>query len=126
MKTPVVQSEIANLGRLQLKLQFVSDKRDELRIGGFTFRIGNRISKEPLEGIQITAIPCYFNGMANGTLHTGRRSLECLGDLRVQYLGDGVRGLSSPRRGFQESGFVGALIGFYVAHCTIASLGLSQ
>ena len=28
--------------------------------------------------------------MADGTLHPAGRGLECLGDLRVQYLGDGI------------------------------------
>ena len=28
--------------------------------------------------------------MADGPLHSGRGGLECLGDLGVQYLGDGI------------------------------------
>ena len=36
--------------------------------------------------------------MADGPLHSGRCSLECLGDLRVQYLGDGVGGLAARQR----------------------------
>ena len=84
------QSEIGNLRRLQLKLQFVSDQGNKFGIGGLAFRIADRISKETLEGIQVTSVPGHFDGMTNGTLHTGRGRLECLGDLRVQYLGDGV------------------------------------
>ena len=38
-KTVAAQSEIGNLRRLQLKLQFVSDKGDEFRVRGFSFGI---------------------------------------------------------------------------------------
>ena len=50
-KTIAAQSEIGNFGRLQLKLQFVSDKGNKLRIGGFSLGIGNCVPKEPLQGI---------------------------------------------------------------------------
>ena len=86
----LIVSEIGNLGRLQLKLQFVCDKRNKLRIRGFSLGVADGIAKKSLQGIQVASVPCHFDGMADGTLHSGRGSLECLGDLRVQYLGDGI------------------------------------
>jgi len=50
-KPVAAQSEIGNLGRLQLKLQFVSDKGDELRICGFSLGVADGIAEESLQGI---------------------------------------------------------------------------
>ena len=88
-------SVLRRLGGLQLKLQAVSDKRDKLRIGGFSFGVGHGVSKETLQSIQVTPIPCYFDCMANGPLYPAGRGLEGLCHLGVEYLGDGVRGLSA-------------------------------
>ena len=44
-------SEIGNLGRLQLKLQFVSDKGDELGICGLSLGIADCIAEKSLQGI---------------------------------------------------------------------------
>ena len=89
-KPVAAQSEIRNLGRLQLKLQFVSDQGNEFRIRGFSLGIGNRVSKEPLKGIQIPSVPGHFNSMADSSFHSGRGGLEGFRHLGVQYLGDGV------------------------------------
>ena len=101
-KTVAAQSEIGDLGRLQLKLELVSNQRNEFRIRGFSLGIGNRVPKEPLKRIQITSIPGDFDGVADGPLHSGRRGLEGLGHLGVEYLGDSVRVPVGPRRGFQK------------------------
>mgnify|MGYP003517484921 CR=1 FL=1 len=85
-------------------MKLICDKGDEFRIGGFSFGIGNRVSEKSLEGIQISAIPGYFDGMADGTLHSGRGGLECLGDLRIQYFCDGIHGLVSPLERLPEVG----------------------
>ena len=84
------QSEIGNLGRLQLKLQFVCDKGDEFGIGGLSLGIADGVAKEALEGIQVAPIPGHLDGVANGPFHSGRGGVECLRHLGVQYLGDGV------------------------------------
>ena len=47
-KPVAAQSEIGNLGRLQLKLQFVSDKGDEFGIGGFSLGIADGVAEESL------------------------------------------------------------------------------
>ena len=83
-------SEIRNLRRLQLKLQFVSDKRDEFGICGFSFGIADRIPKKSLQGIQVTPIPGHFDGVSDGSFHPAGCGLECFCHLGVQYLGDGV------------------------------------
>ena len=96
------QSEIGNLGRLQLKLQFVCDKGDEFRIRGFSLGVADGIAEKSLQRIQIATIPGHFNGMANSPLHSGRGGLEGFRHLGVQYLGDGVRVPDGPRRGFRR------------------------
>ena len=99
-RKPVVpQSEIGNLGRLQLKLQFISDQGDELRIGRLALCIADGISEETLQGIQVASVPGDLNGMPDGTLHTAGRSLECFRHLGVEYLGDGIGGLAARQRG---------------------------
>ena len=84
------QSEIGNLRRLQLKLELVCDKRNKLRIRGFSLGIADGVAKEALEGIQVAPIPGHLDGVANGPFHSGRGGVECLRHLGVQYLGDGV------------------------------------
>ena len=97
-----LQSEIGNLRRLQLKLQFISDKCNKFRIRGFSFGIADRIAEKSLECIQITSVPGHFDGMADGPLHSAGGGLECFRHLGVQYLGDGIRVPDGPRRGYQE------------------------
>ena len=89
-KPIAAQSEIGNLGRLQLKLQFVSDKGDEFRIGGFSLGIADRIAEKSLQSIQIPSVPGDFDGVANGTLHPAGCGLEGFCHLGVEYLCDGV------------------------------------
>ena len=84
---------MCHICRLQLQLQFVRNEGDELRIGGLAFGIADRIAKKSLEGIQVATIPGHFNGMADGALHSGRRSLEGLCHLGIEDLGDGVDGV---------------------------------
>ena len=72
------QSEIGNLRRFQLKLQFVCDKRDEFRIRGFSLGITDGIAEKSMQGIQIPSVPGYFDGMSDSTLHSGRGGLEGL------------------------------------------------
>ena len=90
-RKPVVpQSEIGNLRRLQLKLQFVSDKGDEFRIRGFSLGIADGISEKSLECIQVTSVPGHFDGVANCTLHTAGGGLEGLCHLGVEDFRDGI------------------------------------
>ena len=84
------QSEIGNLAGLELEGQFVNDKRNEFRIGGFSLGITDGIPEESLQRIQIASVPGYFDGVADGTLHSGRGSLEGFRYLGVEHLGDGV------------------------------------
>ena len=73
-----------------MKLELISDQSDELRIGGFSLGVGNGIAEESLERIQIATIPCHLDSMADGSFHSGRRSLECFRHLWVQYLRNGI------------------------------------
>ena len=101
-KTVAAQSEIGNLGRLQLKLQFISDKRNKFGIRGFSLGITDCIPEKSLQRIQIPTIPGNLNGVSDSTFHSGRGCLECFCHLGVQYLGDGVRVPGGPRRGFRR------------------------
>jgi len=105
----ICESEIGNLGRLQLQLQFVSYKRNKLRISRFSLGIADGIPEKSLQSIQIATVPGNLDGMADGPLYSGRRGLECFRHLGVQYLGDGIHGLVSPLEGLPE---VGNLEGF--------------
>ena len=86
----MTQSEIGNLAGLQLKLQFVSDKCDEFRVGRLTFCIADSIPKKSLQSVQITSVPGDFDGVADGPLHTAGGGLECFRHLGVENLGDGI------------------------------------
>ena len=108
-KSVAPQSEIGNLRRLQLQGQFVSDKGDEFRIRGFSLGIADGIAEKSLQCVQISPVPGNLNGVADGTLHSGRGGLEGFCHLGVQYLGDGIHGLVSPLAGLPE---VGNLEGF--------------
>ena len=81
-------------------MQLVSNKGDKFRIGRFTLCIGNRVTKEALQGIQVSPVPGYFDGMADGPLHPGRGGLEGFCHLGVEYLGDGVGVLAARLGGF--------------------------
>ena len=84
------QSEIGNLRRLQLQLELVRDKGNKFGIRGFSLGIADGIAEKSLQSVQIPSVPGYFDGVADGTLHSGRGGLECFRHLGVQYLGDGV------------------------------------
>ena len=57
----VMASEIRNLRRLQLKLQFVCDKGDEFRIRGFSLGITDGIAEKSLQSVQVTSVPGHFD-----------------------------------------------------------------
>ena len=86
----VLRSEICHFRRLQLKLQFVSDQGDEFRIGGFSLGIADGVAEKSLERIQVASVPGHFDGMADGSFHSGRGGLEGLCHLGIEDLGDGI------------------------------------
>ena len=81
---------MGRLGTLELKLELVRNQGDELRIGGLALGVAYGVAKELLQGVQISPIPGYLDGVADGPLHSTWRGAEGFGDLRVQYLGDGI------------------------------------
>ena len=83
-------SKIGNLGRLQLKLKLVSNKRNKFGIRRFSLGIADSIAEKSLQRVQVASVPGYFDGVSDSTLHSGRGSLEGLGHLGIQYLGDGI------------------------------------
>ena len=120
---------LRRLGALELQLKPIRNQGDKLTIGGLTLGVGYRIAKEFLQGVQIASIPGNLNGVADGPLHSGRRGTEGFCDLRVQYLGDGVRAPDGPRRGFQglpkSECDRQQLIAFFIALFATASQGLT-
>ena len=75
---------------LQQKLELICNQGDELAVGRLALGIGNRVSKEALQGVQIPSVPGNLNGMTNGALHTAGGGLEGFCHLGVEYLGDGI------------------------------------
>ena len=92
-KPIAAQSEIGNLRRLQLKLQFVSDKRNKFRIRGLSLGIADGIAEKSLQRVQISSVPGDFDGVSDCTLYPAGCGLEGLGHLGVEYLGDGIDGV---------------------------------
>ena len=68
----------------------VSYHRDELRVGGFSPQVVDGIAEVAVEGIHISPVPCYLDGVADGALHAAGGGTVFLGDFRVQALGHGV------------------------------------
>ena len=86
----LIVSEIGNLAGLQLKLQFVSDQGDKIRIRRLSLGIADGVAEKSLQRIQVASVPGHFDGVADGSLHSGRGGLESLCHLGVEYLGDGI------------------------------------
>ena len=107
-------------------MELVSDKRDEFRVGGFSFGVGYRIAEETLQCIQVPSVPGDFNSVSDGPFHPAGGGLEGFGHLGVEYLGDGIGVLSARLEASGWEYVVGGLIAFSVAHITVGLLGLSQ
>ena len=91
----VLCSKLRRLGALELKLQFISNQGDELRVGGLSLGVADGVAEESLQGVQIAPVPGYLDGVPDCPLHSGRRRAEGLGHLGVQDLGDGVACLTA-------------------------------
>ena len=122
------KSEIGHLRRFQLKRKLVSDKRNKFGIRRFSLGIADGIAEEALEGIQVTSVPGYFDGMADGSFHTAGCGLEGLGYLGVEHLGDGIGVLTARLVSLWMrliwKGFCEGLKALFVAQFTTDSLGL--
>lgn len=51
---------------LELKLELISDKRNELTIRGLSLGIADGVAKESLQSIQIPPIPGDLDGVPDG------------------------------------------------------------
>ena len=89
------QSVLCRLGGFELELELISDKRNELTIGGLALGVGYRIAEESLQGVQIPSVPGNLNGVPDGPFHSAGRGAEILGHLGVEHLGDGVACLTA-------------------------------
>ena len=68
--------EVYSFRRLQLQLELIRNQRNELRIGGFAFGVAHRVAEETLERVQVASVPCHFDGVADGPLHSAGGGLE--------------------------------------------------
>ena len=79
-----LQLEIAHLGALKLELELVSNQGDKFRVGGLALGVGYGVAEEPLQGVQISPIPGYLDGMTEGLFDTGWGGLEGFHHLGIQ------------------------------------------
>ena len=68
----------------------ISNHRNELRVRWFSAQIVDGIAEIAVEGVHVSPVPCYLDGVADGSLHTAGSGAVFLGDFRVQALGHGV------------------------------------
>ena len=69
---------------------FVSDHRDELRIGGLAPQVVDGIAEVAVESIHIAPVPRHLNGMADGALHPAGSGTVFLGNFRVEAFGHSI------------------------------------
>lgn len=62
-------SILRRLGGLELKLQPVSNQRNKLTIGGLALGVAHRVAKEALQGVQVSPVPGYLDGVADGPFY---------------------------------------------------------
>ena len=68
----------------------VSYHRDELRVGRLTAQVMDGVAEVAIEGIHVSPVPRYLDGVADGALHAAGGGTVLFGDLRVQALGHSV------------------------------------
>ena len=86
-------SILRRLGGLELQLKPIRNQRNKLTIRRLPLGIAHRVAKEALQGIQVSPVPGYLDGVANGTLHPAGGRPEGFCYLGIQHLRDGVAGL---------------------------------
>ena len=117
---------LGRLGALELQLKPVCNERNKLTVGGLALGVAHRVAKEALQGVQIAPVPGHLDGVANGPLYPAWGSLEGLGYLGVEDLGDGVRGLSAHAGGFQERRKRKGFIAFFIVPYSTALRGVAS
>ena len=66
----------------------VSNQCDKLRICGFSLMVVYGVAEKGINGIYLASVPCYFDGMADGTFHAAGGGVAFLCDGRIQFLRD--------------------------------------
>ena len=89
-KNPSDFLEICHFAGFQLKLQFVRNQRNKFGIRGFSLGIADGIAEKSLQSIQIASVPGYFDGVADGPLHSAGCGLEGLRHLGIEDFRDGI------------------------------------
>ena len=69
---------------------FVSNHCNELRVRRLTPQVMDGIAEVAVEGIHVSPVPCYLDGVADGALHAAGGGAVFLGDFRVEALGHSV------------------------------------
>ena len=107
-------------------MQPVRDQCDELTVGGLPLGIAYRVAKEALQGVQVSPVPGYLDGVADGPFYPWGGGLEGFGHLGVEDLGDGIRGLSAHAGGFQERRKRKGFIAFFIVPYSTALRGVAS
>ena len=64
-----IPSILGRLGALELQLKPVSNQGDKLTIGGLALGVAHRVAKEALQGVQVSPVPGYLDGVADGPFY---------------------------------------------------------
>lgn len=62
-------SILRRLGGLELQLKPIRNQRNKLTVRGLSLGVAYRIAKEALQGVQISPVPGYFDGVADGPFY---------------------------------------------------------
>ena len=60
---------MGSFGAFQLQLKLVSNKSDELTIGGLPLGVTDGVAEEALQGVQVSPVPGYLDGVADGPFY---------------------------------------------------------
>ena len=62
-------SVLGRLGGFELQLQSIRNERNKLTVGGLSLGIADGIAKEALQGVQVSPVPGYLDGVADGPFY---------------------------------------------------------
>ena len=68
----------------------ISYHRNELAVGRLAPQVMDGIAEVAVEGVHVSPVPCYLDGVADGALHPAGGGAVFLGDFRVEALGHSV------------------------------------
>ena len=76
---------------LALQGKMVGNHGDAFAIGGLAFDAADGVAEVLLQSVHVPSVPCHFDGVTDGSFHSGRGGCVLLGYGGVQNLGDTVQ-----------------------------------